>query len=144
MLVTCPTSHALRSSSNVERHVTPYRRDAMSVTALTSHAEIRPCVACATAASAHHSPSATWRLALSLNADAGGEAGGSGGDSGDGGGVGGGGGGGGGSEGLLQVTEAQSECLCQSLKAFASLNIADMSLTWPTSHDATGWLKYCA
>eukprot|EP00964_Phaeocystis_antarctica_P035180 scaffold20065_cov60-Phaeocystis_antarctica.AAC.4 len=77
MLVTWPTSHALRSSSNVERHAVDsagkwilLKRKRMSVTALTSHAEIGPCVACAAAASAHHSPSATWRLYLLLNADA--------------------------------------------------------------------------
>ena len=98
----------------------------MSVTALTSHAEIGPCVACAAAASAHHSPSAAWRLSLLLNiggsggGSEGGVVGGSGGESGGGsgggeaggkagtGGAGGCNGGSGGSEGVAQVTEAQS------------------------------------
>jgi hypothetical protein len=66
----------------------------MSVTVLTSHAEIGPCVACAAAASAHHSPSAASRLAFSLSKGGGGDVGGSGGVA--------------GGEGVVQVTEAQS------------------------------------
>jgi hypothetical protein len=85
MLVTWPTSHALRSSSNVDLHADGRRSRSfsISVTALTSHDEIGPCVACAAATSAHHSPSPASRLALSLNADAG-DAGGGGGDAGGG------------------------------------------------------------
>ena len=126
MVVTWPTSHALRSSSNVPLPATSYRSFSISVTALTSHAEIGPCVACAAAASAHHSPSAAWRLSLLLNiggsggGSEGGVVGGSGGESGGGsgggeaggkagtGGAGGCNGGSGGSEGVAQVTEAQS------------------------------------
>ena len=67
MLVTLLTSHALRFSSNEPRHG---QGKTKSETALTSHAEIWPYVACAAAPSAHHSSTASSRLALSLNADA--------------------------------------------------------------------------
>ena len=66
MLVAWPTSHALTSSSNVERHGALEMRFCISVTKLTSHVETEPCVASASVMSAHHSLSAPTRLLLSL------------------------------------------------------------------------------
>ena len=70
ILVTWLTSHALMSSSKVERHGASLTRFCRSVMASTSHVDIWPYVAVASATSVHHSFSASTRLLLSTNADA--------------------------------------------------------------------------
>ena len=70
MLVTWLTSQALMSSSKVERHGASITRYFNSVTARTSHVDIWPYVVVASAASVHHSSSASTRLLLSTKADA--------------------------------------------------------------------------
>ena len=62
--MTCPTFHPLTSSLNVYLHVHSrgWKRELMSVTALTSHAEMLPCVASALVGFEHHSLKADERL----------------------------------------------------------------------------------
>ena len=70
ILVTWLTSHALMSSSKVERHGASLTRFCRLVMASKSQVDIWPYVAVASATSVHHSVSASTRLFLSANADA--------------------------------------------------------------------------
>ena len=70
ILVTWLTSHALMSSSKVERHGASLTRFCRLVMASKSQVDIWPYVAVASATSVHHSVSASTRLFLSTNADA--------------------------------------------------------------------------